>query len=125
MSEQQVTTIGVRDGIVLVQVEHSRMDEELTRIMQADVLAAAEEARNLPVALDMSKVEFFPSMSLGAVVTLLKKLRAEGQKFVLVGLQPPVREALAITRLDKLFEIYDSCADASACLRRRSHAADE
>lgn len=125
MAEQQVTTIEVRDGIVLVQVEHSRMDEELTRIMQADVLAAAEEARNLPVALDMSKVEFFPSMSLGAVVTLLKKLRAEGQKFVLVGLQPPVREALAITRLDKLFEIYDSCADALACLRRRSHAADE
>lgn len=125
MSEQQVTTIEVRDGIVLVQVEHSRMDEELTRIMQADVLAAAERARHLPVALDMSQVEFFPSMSLGAVVTLLKKLRAEGQKFVLVGLQPPVREALAITRLDKLFEIYDSHADALACLRRRSHAADE
>lgn len=125
MSERQVTTIELQDEIVLARIEHSRMDEERTRAMQAEVLAAAEGVRNLPVALDMSKVEFFPSISLGAVVTLLKKLKAEGQKFVLIGLQPPVREALAITRLDKLFEIYDSRADALACLRRRSDAAND
>ena len=125
MSEQPVTTIELQDEIVLARIEHAEMDEVRTQAMLAEVLAAAEGARNLPVVLDMSKVEFFPSISLGAVVTLLKKLKAEGQKFVLVGLRPPVRESLAITRLDKLFEIYDSCTDALACLRRRSNAADE
>ena len=34
------------------------------------------------------------------------------QRLMLAGLQPPVREALSITRLDRLFEIHDDVDSA-------------
>ena len=119
MSNQQVTSISQRDDIVVAVVHQAEMDEEATRRMQAEVLAGAEQARELPVVLDLSSVSFFPSLSLGAIITLLKTLEARGQKLILVGLQPPVRESLAVTRLDKLFEIRDDVEDVIAHQRRK------
>ena len=93
--------------------------------MRAEVLAGAEQARDLPVVLDLSNVGFFPSVSLGAVVVLLNTLKKAGQKLILVGLQPPVREALAITRLDKLFEIRDDVEEVVAEQRRQGASIEE
>jgi anti-anti-sigma factor len=125
MSDQPVTQTDQRDGVIVVAVQPSEMDEDATRQMQAEVLAAAEQNRMLPVALDLSRVNYFPSLSLGAVVTLLSTLRKHQQRLILAGLQPQVREALAITHLDKLFEIHQSIDDAVAHQRRKHAATDE
>lgn len=125
MSDQQVTSINRRDDLVVAVVEQAEMDEAATGKMQAEVLAGAEQAQELPVVLDLSKVSFFPSLSLGAIVVLLNTLKKRGQKLILVGLQPPVREALALTRLDKLFEIRDDVEEALAHQRRSDAAAGE
>jgi anti-sigma B factor antagonist len=125
MSDQQVTSISRRDDVVVAVVEQAEMDEVATGKMQAEVLAGAEQAKELPVVLDLSKVSFFPSLSLGAVVVLLNTLKKKGQKLILVGLQPPVREALAVTRLDKLFEIRDDVEEVLAHQRRSDAAASE
>ena len=118
MSEQQVVSITKNDDLVVAVVHQAEMDEEATGKMQAEVLAGTEQAGGLPVALDLSNVSFFPSLSLGAIVTMLSTLKARGQRLILVGLQPPVRESLALTRLDKLFEIRDDVEDVQAHLRR-------
>ena len=118
MSEQQVMSITQCDDLVVAVVQQAEMDEEATGKMQAEVLAGTEQAGGLPVALDLSNVSFFPSLSLGAIVTMLSTLKARGQRLILVGLQPPVRESLALTRLDKLFEIRDDVEDVQAHLRR-------
>ncbi len=125
MSDQQVTTIDRRDGLVVAVVEQADMDAEATNRMRAEVLAAAEESRASNVVLDLSKVAFFPSMALGAIVVVLNTLKQHGQKFILVGLQPAVRDALAVTRLDKLFEIRDDVEDVLAHQRREDAAAEE
>jgi anti-anti-sigma factor len=64
-------------------------------------------------------------MALGAIVVLLNTLKQHGQKFILVGLQPAVRDSLAVTRLDKLFEIRDDVEDVLAHLRRGDAAAGD
>ena len=125
MSEQQVVSITQRDDLVVAVVHQAQMDEEATGKMQAEVLAGAEPAVGLPVALDLSKVSFFPSLSLGAIVTMLKTLKARGQRLILVGLQPPVRESLTLTRLDKLFEIRDDVEEVQAHLRREDATTGE
>ena len=125
MSEQQVMSITQRDDLVLAVVHQAEMDEEATGKMQAEVLASSEQAGELPVALDLSNVSFFPSLSLGAIVTMLNTLKARGQRLILVGLQPPVRESLALTRLDKLFEIREDVEDVQAHLRREDATAGE
>ena len=41
-------------------------------------------------------------------MSFLTEFKQTGQRFMLVGIQPSVREVLAITRLDKVFEIYET-----------------
>ena len=125
MSDQQVTSINQRDNLLVAVVQLESLDDESTGKMRAEVLAGAEQARDLPVVLDLSNVGFFPSVSLGAVVVLLNTLKKAGQKLILVGLQPPVRESLAITRLDKLFEIRDDVEDVVAEQRRADATTNE
>jgi anti-sigma B factor antagonist len=125
MSDEQIVSIDPHEEIVVAVVQPSRLDEELTVKMQAEILAAAEQKRHLPVAVDLSNVQFFPSTSLGAIVSMLGKLKNHGQKLILVALQPPVRDALILTRLDKLFEIYDSLDDVLVQPRSDKAAADD
>jgi anti-sigma B factor antagonist len=116
MSEQEVISIEPHEQLIWARIQHAQMDEELTSRMQKQVSEAAEKSRNLPVALDLSKVEFFPSLSLGALVNIMSELKKHQQRFVLIGIQPPIRGALAVTRLDKLFEIYEDADEALAHL---------
>ena len=116
MSEQEVISIQPHEEVIWAKIMHAQMDEELTTKMQQQVNEAAEKSRKLPVALDLSEVEFFPSLSLGALVTIMSELKKHQQRLVLVGIQPPIRGALAVTRLDKLFEIYEDVDEAIADL---------
>ncbi len=125
MSDPQVISVDPHDEVLVAVVEPPSLDEELTEKMQEEILAAAEQMRHLPVAVDLAKVEFFPSTSLGAIVRLLGQLKKHGQKLVLVALQPTVRDALILTRLDKVFDIYDSLDDVLAQLRRDEAAAGD
>lgn len=118
MSDEKVVSIEQTDEILLAVVHCEQMKESETQVMQTEVLASAEQARHLPVVLDLSDVAFIPSVTLGALVVLLQELKKSGQRFLLAGLQPDVRGTLALTRLDKLFEICDTRDDALAQVRK-------
>ena len=117
MAKPKIISIETKDGVIVAAVKCASMDEESTKQMQTEVGEAAGKARELPLVLDLSQVEFFPSLSLGALVNLLRECKQHNQRFVLAGIQQPVRECLAITRLDKLFEICDDVGAALAQIR--------
>ncbi len=125
MSDQQVTSIDRHDELVVATVQQAEMDDNAIGKMQVEVVAGAEQAPGLPVALDLSKVSFLPSLSLGALVVLLQSLKKRGQKLILVGPQSSVREVLAMTRLDKLFEIRDDLESVLSHLRREGATTDD
>ncbi|MHC5112355.1 MAG: STAS domain-containing protein [Planctomycetota bacterium] len=120
-----VTSIEKQEELVVAIVQHDELDDQQIAAMQGEVLAAAEQSPGLPVVLDLAKVSFLPSLSLGAVVVLLNTLKKKGQKLILVGMQSTVRDAFAMTRLDKLFEIRDDLDSVVAQLRREDACADE
>jgi anti-sigma B factor antagonist len=94
------------------------MDEERTKQMQDSLMKAAEAKPKLPVVLDLTKVEFLPSLSIGALVSFMTYFKQLGRRFILVGIQPPIRDMLAITRLDKIFEMFDNVDDALQHIRQ-------
>ena len=57
------------------------------------------------VVLDLSGISYASSSALGALVALNRRLRSRGGRLALSGLCPVVAAALAVTRLDTLFEI--------------------
>lgn len=59
------------------------------------------------LVLDFSGVSFVDSSGLAVIITLLKSATASGGDVVLAALTPPVRSLLELTRLNKVFRIYD------------------
>ena len=66
------------------------------------------------VALNLTAVEYIDSSGVASLVEGLKASRESGSRFVLFGLSDAAREVLKISRLLKLFEIYDDETQAIA-----------
>lgn len=70
------------------------------------------------LVLDLSGVTFMDSSGLSVLVTTLKTARAAGGDVVLLGLPPTVRSLIQLTRLHRVFLIFDDEATALAALAR-------
>jgi anti-anti-sigma factor len=116
MSEFKSIQLTVGEKMILAVLQCDQLDEDHIQDMRTKVTAAAGQAPNLPVVLDMSKVTFVPSLSLGALVGLLNICKKNNQRLILVGLQAAVRQVMTTCRLDRLFEIYDTLDDITVRL---------
>ena len=106
------TVVERTDDVVVIRVQVKDLDEAHTKAVQAAVNAAAGDFPGLPFVLDLARVKFLPSLTLGAMVRLGQSFRARNQRLVLVGLQPTIRQVLTITKLDRMFEIQDDVPTA-------------
>ena len=70
------------------------------------------------VVLDLSKVEFLDSSGLGAVVGSMKQL-GRSRHLDLAGLTPTVDKVFRITRMNRVFRIYES---VEAAIQDAAHA---
>ncbi len=117
MSEPQAVSIQPHAEVVWAVIHRPTLDEATIEQLQAEITKAMSQQSTLPVILDMSKVEFVPSSGLGVLVTLMRSIKKQNRRFILVGLLQEVRTTLALTHLDKLLEIYPRFEDALNRLR--------
>ncbi len=85
--------------------ESRLVSENLERII-------AEKTLNLVV--DMSGVDIITSDGLGALIRARKSSGEAGGTVVLSGLQGNILDIFRMTRLDKIFSLYDSVDEAVA-----------
>jgi anti-anti-sigma factor len=69
-----------------------------------------ENVRRL--VLDLEEMEFIDSAGLGVLISLLKRLGERGGDIRLARMQKKARVVFQITRTYKIFEIFDSVAEA-------------
>jgi anti-sigma B factor antagonist len=70
-------------------------------------------AKGLPrVVLNLSQVRYIDSSGVASLVEGLKASRDIGSRFILIGLSGAAREVLQLSRLVKVFEIYDTEVEA-------------
>jgi anti-sigma B factor antagonist len=70
---------------------------------------------NHAIVLDLCLVNFVDSSGLGAVVSVLKMMGKSG-RIVVCNLQSPVGALFKLTRMDKVFSIFDDVTTAVAAL---------
>jgi anti-sigma B factor antagonist len=78
------------------------------------LLKELRESRVPRVVMNMSKVRYIDSSGVASLVEGLKASRDVGSRFILFGLSPSAREVLQLSRLLKIFEVYDDEAQALA-----------
>jgi anti-sigma B factor antagonist len=88
------------------------LDHDSTQHLQAELASALDAAPTLPLVLDLSNVEFMPSLALGVMVKVHKSLGQAGRKCVLVGVRPQVRETISIAALDRLLVLRGTLGEA-------------
>jgi len=60
------------------------------------------------VIINLEKVKYIDSSGLATLVEGLKESQTLKNRFILVGLSTPARELLELTRLIKVFEVYEN-----------------
>ena len=66
------------------------------------------------LVLDLDRVEFIDSTGLGVMVGAAKRMRMIDGGFRIVCSQPHLNELFKITRLNEVFDLYESLEDALA-----------
>lgn len=57
--------------------------------------------------IDLTAVPLMDSSALGTIISAFLKLKDKNGKLTLLNAQKSIRDVLAITKLDSLFEVYD------------------
>lgn len=105
----QVTTQAHGDTIV-AHVHEDRIDAS-SAVQFKDVMRDVGRSPGDRVILDLAQVQFLDSSGLGAVVAVMKAY-APAKTLELAGLNPVVQKVFRLTRMDKVFKVYDSTDQA-------------
>lgn len=88
------------------------LDVALQKILRDELERVAQEQGDL--VLDLSRVAFIDSSCLGALVATVKALREKQGDIKIAGLCDDVLSIFQITRLDRVFGIFDTVDEAAS-----------
>jgi anti-sigma B factor antagonist len=90
------------------------IQESLVRQLSDQLTPRIRSQPGIRLLLDFGHVQRLSSVALGMLTTLLIRVLAQQGQMRLAGLKPKVREELAVTKLDKVFDIHDTLDAAAA-----------
>ena len=106
-----------KDGISIIEVE-GEVDMYSSPRVRSEIIALTKRKKQV-ICLDLQKVTYMDSSGLA---TLVEGLQLAGQyegNFKLVHLREEVLEVFELTRLDHIFEIYDTMENALESVQDR------
>ena len=83
-------------------------------LMRKTLLGEIKDKHTPKVFLNLKNVRYIDSSGIASLVEGLKASRDNGGRMILYGLNASVREVMELSRLQKIFEIYDSEEQALA-----------
>ena len=119
MAEEEKSHLKVtrNQGVCIAEFEDRKILEELSisEIGQrlSDLVTAEPD---LKLVLSFRNVEHLSSAALGMLITLRSQVREQGGRLKLSNIRPQILEVFKITKLNKLFEIHDTAAQAMQAL---------
>ena len=103
----------VKNEILIVTVTEQRATVEISSRFKEELLKKIDEGSQ-NIIIDLSASNFVDSSFLGALVAGLKKATMKSGDLKIVGLQSPVRAMFELTRLYRIFDIFESQEEAVA-----------
>jgi anti-sigma B factor antagonist len=82
--------------------------------MRKALLGEIKEKRTPKVFLNLKNVRYIDSSGIASLVEGLKASRDLGSRLILYGMNKTVREVMQLSRLQKIFEIYEDEEQALA-----------
>jgi len=114
-----ITNNGI-DGVIVVHISGAIFFDEESKSLRLYVKDLLGKSRQ--IVLDLGNVTRIDSSGLGTLVALYASARKIGGDIKLANLGNHIKEALRITRLVTVFDIFDRTDDAVASFKRAASA---
>lgn len=101
-----IRVVEFTDRKILEEISIHEIGEELGRII--------DESSDVKMLLSFKNVDHLSSAALGMLINLNKQVAAKNGALKLSDISPQIFEVFKITRLNKLFDIHPTMADAIA-----------
>jgi len=103
------------DDVTRVELLDRNILEEAGIQQIGDEIAQIIDRQQIPkLLISFENVEHLSSAALGTLITLNNKIQHKGGQLRLANINPQIKEVFSITKLNKLFQIYDDNEQARA-----------
>jgi anti-sigma B factor antagonist len=104
------------NATIVTFVDEKILEEMDIQSLQASVMSVIEEAERVNLVLDFCNVRFLSSAVLGLLMRISKKVYEREGQLRLCNISPRIYEIFKITRLNKIFDIYENVKSATESL---------
>ena len=118
MSEiQPRIRVNHQNGVTVVDLLDKEILDEMTiNNISESLFAVIEEHSPIKLVLDFKQVNHLSSSALGTLIRLNKKIDNDQGQFRLCSIKPELYQIFVITKLNKVFQIFDDLDAATAGL---------
>lgn len=82
-------------------------------------LDAADVFSNYRIVFDLTNMSHIDSSGLGIMVKILQKAKESGSSLYIAGLQPHPKIVFEITKMERIFNIFDTMEEAEESLEKK------
>lgn len=105
--KKRVQTEQIGDVTVAHFTDKKILDEANIQEIGEELFELVDSNPQRKLVLNFSNVEYLSSAALGKLITLNKKVRQSKGQLKLCAIRPQIFEVFIITKLNKLFDIYE------------------
>ena len=102
---EDVARIRFLDRNILEETSIQQIGQEIGHVI--------DRSSNPRVLINFENVEHLSSAALGTLITINNKIKQKGGQLRLSNIDSHIYEVFVITKLNKLFKIYDSVTEAA------------
>jgi len=114
MATQRIEVSKTGDVSVVRFRDRKILDEAVIQELGAELSALVEFDNRKAILLDFEGVEFLSSAALGKLITFDRKLKTAQGRLKMCGISPGILEVFQVTKLNKVFDIRPTAAEAIA-----------
>ena len=101
------------NATIVTLTDENILEENDIRALQESIMPVVEQAERINLILDFQNVRFLSSAVLGLLIRISKKIYERNGQLRLCHINPKIHEIFKITRLTKIFDIYQDVESAT------------
>jgi len=105
-----------KNATIATFTDEKLLEDSDIQALQESIMSVIEQAGQINLILDFCNVQFLSSAVLGLLIRISKKIYEREGQLKLCNISPKIYEIFKITRLNKIFDIYEDVNSAAESL---------
>lgn len=110
--EPKISVEYADDTTIITFTGNKILEDKDIRSLQESILSVVEQGDGIKLILDFCNVQFLSSAVLGLLIRVSKKVYERNGKLRLCNINPKIYRIFKMTRLTKVFDIYEDLDSA-------------